>query len=100
MSFFGWICVVICGGVGIFGLPMDMINDFRNRPKARKSNEMAKTKTTLGAAVLAMIKEGEDLRKHDKEHAENSESGWFDRWRSRREVDNKLTEFKAKFYSL
>lgn len=38
MSFFGWICVVICGGVGIFSLPLDMISEFRNRPKAKRSS--------------------------------------------------------------
>jgi hypothetical protein len=37
MSFFGWIFVVIFGGVGLFALPMDMINEFRHRPKARKT---------------------------------------------------------------
>ena len=38
MSFFGWIFVVLFGGVGIFALPIDMINQFRHRPKARKSD--------------------------------------------------------------
>ncbi len=61
---------------------------------------MNKTKTTLSNAVTAMLKEGEDLKKKDEEHAANGESGWFDRWRGRRDVDNKLTEFKAKFYAL
>jgi hypothetical protein len=37
MSFFGWILVVIFAGVGLFALPMDMINQFRLRPKARQS---------------------------------------------------------------
>lgn len=38
MSFFGWIFVVLFGGVGIFALPMDMINEFRHRPKPRRTN--------------------------------------------------------------
>lgn len=38
MSFFGWIFVVIFGGVGLFALPMDLINDFRHRPKPRKTD--------------------------------------------------------------
>ena len=99
MSFFGWICVVICGGVGLFGLPLDMINEFRNRPKARKSSQMTKTKNTLSTAVAEMMKEGDDLKKKDQEHA-NAEGGWFDKWRGRRNLENKLTEFKAKFFSL
>jgi LMBR1 domain-containing protein 1 len=38
MSFFGWILVVIFAGVGLSALPIDMINEFRLRPKARKSD--------------------------------------------------------------
>lgn len=44
MSFFGWVFVVLFGGVGLFSLPLDMINEFRHRPKARKSQEMMRTK--------------------------------------------------------
>ena len=47
MSFFGWIFVVLFGGVGMFGLPIDMINTFRHRPKARTSSSMKKTKDRL-----------------------------------------------------
>ena len=39
MSFFGWVFLVLFGGVGLFALPIDMINEFRHRPKPRKSNE-------------------------------------------------------------
>jgi LMBR1 domain-containing protein 1 len=35
MSFFGWIFLILFGGVGLFALPIDMINDFRKRPKPR-----------------------------------------------------------------
>jgi len=38
MSFFGWFFVVLFGGVGLITLPIDMINHFRHRPKARKSD--------------------------------------------------------------
>jgi LMBR1 domain-containing protein 1 len=72
MSFFGWICVVICGGVGLFALPLDMINDFRNRPKARRTAEMNQTKKNLATAVNSLIKEGEEMKKVDDEHAANS----------------------------
>jgi LMBR1 domain-containing protein 1 len=37
LSFFGWILVVLFGGVGLFALPIDMINAFRHRPKLRRS---------------------------------------------------------------
>jgi len=37
LSFFGWIFVVLFGGVGLFGLPIDMINEFRHRPRPRRA---------------------------------------------------------------
>jgi LMBR1 domain-containing protein 1 len=33
MSFFGYIFLVVFGGVGIPALPIDLINEFINRPK-------------------------------------------------------------------
>lgn len=60
---------------------------------------MTKTKNTLNAAVAEMLKEGDELKKKDQEHAK-AEGGWFDKWRGRRNLDNKLTEFKAKFFAL
>lgn len=58
MSFFGWILVVIFAGVGLFALPIDMINQFRFRPRARKSKEMQKTKTNLAKAIGSLLKYG------------------------------------------
>lgn len=59
LSFFGWIFVVLFGGVGMFALPIDMINAFRHRPKPRKSSSMKKTKDNLVNAINGLIKEGE-----------------------------------------
>jgi len=56
LSFFGWIFVVLFGGVGIFALPIDMINAFRHRPKPRKSSSMKRTKENLVGAIEHMIK--------------------------------------------
>ena len=58
MSFFGWIFVVLFGGVGLFALPIDMINNFRHRPKARKSEEMTRTRDNLVRAMNSLIKDG------------------------------------------
>ena len=65
MSFFGWIFVVLFGGVGLFALPIDMINQFRQRPKARRSDQMRRNKDNLVKAVGSLLKEGEDLKKID-----------------------------------
>ena len=65
MSFFGWIFVVLFGGVGLFSLPIDMINQFRHRPRAKKSDEMKRTRDNMAKVVSTMMKEGEELRKLD-----------------------------------
>lgn len=58
MSFFGWIFVVLFGGVGLFALPIDTINYFRHRPKARKSDEMKRTRDNMVRAINSLIKDG------------------------------------------
>ena len=51
MSFFGWILLVIFGGVGLFALPIDMINDFRHRPKLRRTEKIKKARDALTVAI-------------------------------------------------
>lgn len=63
LSFFGWIFVVLFGGVGMSALPIDMINDFRKRPKLRKTAEMKKARDALATAIESLQKEGEELKK-------------------------------------
>jgi hypothetical protein len=40
------------------------------------------------------------LKKVDDNNSKNEEAGWFDRWRGKRDINNRLTEFKAKYFSL
>lgn len=44
MSFMGWILLILFGGVGLYGLPIDLINQYRRRPRARCSAQMNLTK--------------------------------------------------------
>ena len=59
MSFFGWIFLVLFGGVGLFALPLDLVNEFRMRPQARKSDEMRQIKNNLVSAINSLIRDGE-----------------------------------------
>jgi LMBR1 domain-containing protein 1 len=72
LSFFGWIFLVLFGGVGTFALPIDMINEFRHRPKARKSSEMRKAKDAIVDAINILVKEGEELKRVDDENSKNT----------------------------
>lgn len=100
LSFFGWIFVVLFGGVGLFALPIDLINAFRHRPKPRRSSEMKKTKDKMLEAVSGLIKEGEKLRDLDKNNSSNEDAGCFERYKGNREVKNQMNEFKAKYFTL
>ena len=86
MSFFGWIFLVLFGGVGLFALPLDLVNEFRMRPQARKSDEMRQIKNNLVGAITSLIKEGEEVKDMDSDNAKNSEAGFFDRWSGSRQV--------------
>jgi LMBR1 domain-containing protein 1 len=44
MSFAGWILLILFGGVGLYALPIDLINEYRRRPRPRKSNLMKATR--------------------------------------------------------
>ncbi len=61
---------------------------------------MNDTKKRLATAVNNLLKEGNQMKKIDEEHAANSQAGWFDKWRGKRSLDNKLTEYRAKFFTL
>lgn len=50
--------MVFCGGVGLFSLPIDLINEFRLRPKARKSEDMRKNKNKLSKAIKILLENG------------------------------------------
>jgi LMBR1 domain-containing protein 1 len=47
LSWIGWIFFVIFGGVGLTALPLDLIMDFVNRPKLRKSMDVMQTKNEI-----------------------------------------------------
>lgn len=47
MAFIGWFLFVLFGGVGLSALPMDLINEFINRPKLIKSTDAATKKVVL-----------------------------------------------------
>jgi LMBR1 domain-containing protein 1 len=71
MSFVGWLLLICFGGVGLFALPVDWINDFRKRPKARKSEEMLRTKEALLTTVEDLKKECEEIKEQEENMGKN-----------------------------
>lgn len=71
MSFIGWILLILFGGVGLFALPVDWINDFRKRPKPRRSEEMLRTREALMTTVEDLKKECDELKQVDEAQGKN-----------------------------
>lgn len=61
---------------------------------------MKKTRERLTQAVANLMKQGQQVKELDEKIGKNEEAGWFQKFRTKRSVENKLTEFKARFDAL
>ena len=55
MAFFGYFLFSLFGGVGLSALPIDLINEFRHRPKMISSSEGFRKKADLKKKTEALI---------------------------------------------
>lgn len=67
MAFVGWILLILFGGVGMFALPIDWINEWRNRPRPRRSDEMRLTKGALLRTAERLGKTCQELMTEDEQ---------------------------------
>lgn len=51
-------------------------------------------------AIDQLTKEGDELRELDENNSKNKEAGCFEKYKGNRKVNEKLTEFKAKYYAV
>jgi len=88
LSFFGWFLMILFAGFGLFLVPMDLINDFRNRPIRIDVAEFAKKKNELKQKTSAALQVGREKQAGFATHSNK---------RKEREFANK---FKAIVYEL
>uniref|UniRef100_A0A7S1PTF4 LMBR1-like conserved region-containing protein n=1 Tax=Neobodo designis TaxID=312471 RepID=A0A7S1PTF4_NEODS len=88
LSAFGWILFFLFGGIGLAALPMDLISDFKNRPKPITVQEYTLRKENIGRETQALMAEGRQL----EEAEENGSTG--------RKHKKKMLAFKAKVAAL
>lgn len=77
LSFIGWWIFVFFLGVGLVAIPMDLINEFRNRPVRIEQGEFNRRRTKLLQHVTKLRKDGKQLESV-KETVEKSKGikGW------------------------
>jgi LMBR1 domain-containing protein 1 len=61
----GWFFFFVFGGVGLAALPMDLISDFRNRPKPITIAEYAAKKVDIGSRIAKLMEEGKELEERE-----------------------------------
>jgi LMBR1 domain-containing protein 1 len=67
LAFLGWWFFLLFAGVGLFSLPIQMINDFRTRPKKMSTQEKIDKKSDLANRAKALLKLGEGIEDKLKE---------------------------------
>ena len=69
-SFLGWWLLILFLGAGLSALPVDLINEFRFRPRPMKEDDFARAKAELAKQVDKLLQMGkqllEDRMKADK----------------------------------
>lgn len=60
-TFIGWFPLMIFLGVGLTALPLDLINDFRFRPRPMDENEFKRSKHELAKKVEVLLLNGRKL---------------------------------------
>lgn len=61
MSFVGWFPLMIFLGAGLIALPVDLINEWRYRPKPMKEDEFNRKKHELAGKVEILLLGGKKL---------------------------------------
>ena len=72
MCFVAWILFFVYGGIGLVALPIDIISDFINRPKAITAAEFARETETVAAKAQVLLQAAQTL---DKGKARGNLSG-------------------------
>jgi len=91
--FFGWLLLIIFGGIGLVALPWDCINDFKKRPIPIAHDVFAKKKKEIGERATKLIEIGVALR--DKQRKGEGSSR-----RARRKMRTNYNKFRQAVYFL
>ncbi|TPX44035.1 hypothetical protein SeMB42_g04459 [Synchytrium endobioticum] len=91
-SLVGWLLFSVFGGVGIVSLPVDLIQDYKHRPKPIKATEYAERKKIIGQQSQILMEAGKQLMEELKVASRTTTTRFTDR--KFRRVKNRETEFR------
>jgi len=60
-SFIGWVLLVFFGGMGLFAIPWDLVETYRNRPIKRSKQEILAKKSYLQDSITDLIQRGQGI---------------------------------------
>jgi len=95
LAVFGWILLVVFGGIGMIALPIDLVNSFRERPNPISEEVYKKRVVTIGERAEALMKQGLETQKGSVPRKVKNQ--WkTDVWGLIREYDMNEVAFKKK----
>jgi len=74
IAFIGWFIFTIFVGVGMIALPLDLINEYRTRPKPLTQKERVETKQKIGAMAEEIVLHGQELKERMDSHSSATRS--------------------------
>lgn len=93
LAFIGWWLFILFVGVGLTAIPMDLINEFRNRPRRMSPNQFEMRRNKLLKHVQLLRKDGKHLESV-KESVDNGKG--IKGWKNKRTFNRDMTKFEAR----
>jgi len=91
LCFVGWFFLVTFGGIGLSAVPIDLILEFIDRPRAIDELTFQQRKRVLGHATMTLLSNSRELEQRDTELS--SEKGWK-AGRKKRQLKADYNKFK------
>lgn len=91
LCFLGWFFFVVFGGIGLSAVPLDLILEFTDRPRAIDEHTYQLRRRMLGQAAAKLIERADDIQGKDGEF--NSQKG-FRAARNKRAIRTDYNKFK------
>lgn len=95
LAFVGWFLFTIYTGIGLIGLPLDLINAFRHRPKVLTKVEMLAARKMLNTKADDLIREGERIGNRMIDFDDSSSHSRSERKKHKKSSKSDINRYKV-----